>query len=91
MKRIQVTELGGPEKMQLAEVPTPTPGSKQALVRIAAAGARTAGAEVTLIELEDFALPLFNQDDEAAHGLPENARKLKDLMLSHQGFWELYT
>jgi len=56
------------------------------LVRIAAAGARTAGAEVTLIELEDFALPLFNQDDEAAHGLPENARKLKDLMLSHQGF-----
>jgi NADPH2:quinone reductase len=38
MKRIQVTELGGPEKMQLAEVPTPTPGSKQALVRIAAAG-----------------------------------------------------
>ena len=38
MKRIQVTELGGPEKMQLAEVPTPTPESKQALVRIAAAG-----------------------------------------------------
>lgn len=38
MKRIQVTELGGPEKMQLAEVPTATPGPKQALVRIAAAG-----------------------------------------------------
>jgi chromate reductase, NAD(P)H dehydrogenase (quinone) len=56
------------------------------LVRVAAAGARAAGAEVTLVELEDYALPLFNQDDEAEHGLPENARKLKDLMLSHQGF-----
>ncbi len=56
------------------------------LARIAAAAARAAGAEVTLIELEDYPLPLFNQDDEAEHGLPENARKLKDLMLSHQGF-----
>ncbi len=56
------------------------------LVRIAAARARAAGAEVTLIELEDYSLPLFNQDDEAEHGLPENALKVKDLMLSHQGF-----
>ena len=55
-------------------------------MRIAAAGARAAGAEVTLIELENYALPLFNEDDESEHGLPENARKLKDLMLSHQGF-----
>lgn len=38
MKRIQVTELGGPEKMTLAEVPTPAPGPGQALVRLAASG-----------------------------------------------------
>src|SRR5450755_443893 len=38
MKRIQVAEVGGPEKMQLAEVPTPTPGPGQALVRIASSG-----------------------------------------------------
>jgi NADPH2:quinone reductase len=38
MKIIQVQEPGGPEKMQLAEVPTPTPGPGQALVRIAASG-----------------------------------------------------
>jgi len=38
MKAIQVKEPGGPEKMQLVEVPTPQPGPKQALVRIAAAG-----------------------------------------------------
>jgi NADPH2:quinone reductase len=38
MKRIQVSETGGPEKMQLADVPTPFPGPGQALVRIAASG-----------------------------------------------------
>ena len=38
MKSIQVKETGGPEKMELVEVPTPAPGPQQALVRIAAAG-----------------------------------------------------
>ncbi len=38
MKAIQVKETGGPEKMQLVDVPTPKPGPKQALVRIAASG-----------------------------------------------------
>jgi NADPH2:quinone reductase len=38
MKIIHVKELGGPEKMQLVEVPTPQPGPKQALVRVAAIG-----------------------------------------------------
>jgi chromate reductase, NAD(P)H dehydrogenase (quinone) len=56
------------------------------LVRIAAGGARAEGIEVTLIELEDYALPLFNQDEEVEHGLPPNGRALKDLFISHQGF-----
>jgi len=38
MKCIQVEETGGPEKMHLAEVPTPVPGAGEALVRIAAIG-----------------------------------------------------
>jgi NADPH:quinone reductase len=38
MKCIQVKEPGGPEKMELADVATPQPGPKQALVRIAASG-----------------------------------------------------
>src|ERR1700676_452389 len=38
MKAVQVKETGGPEKMQLVEVPVPVPGPKQALVRIAASG-----------------------------------------------------
>jgi NADPH2:quinone reductase len=38
MKSIQVKEIGGPEKMELVEVPTPSPGPNEALVRIAASG-----------------------------------------------------
>lgn len=55
------------------------------LARIAAAGAQAAGAEVTVIDLKDFPLPLFDQDLEAAEGLPENAQKLKQLFLEHNG------
>jgi NADPH2:quinone reductase len=38
MKAIQVKEYGGPEKLELAEIPKPRPGPHQALVRIAASG-----------------------------------------------------
>src|SRR5204863_2595420 len=38
MKAIQVQTPGGPEQMQLVDVPVPQPGPKQALVRIAASG-----------------------------------------------------
>jgi NAD(P)H-dependent FMN reductase len=52
---------------------------------LAAEGARAAGAQVTLIALRDFQMPIFDQDIEAASGMPENARKLKELFLSHDG------
>ena len=38
MKAIQVQTPGGPEAMQLVDVPTPRPGPHQALVRLAASG-----------------------------------------------------
>src|ERR1035438_3833827 len=38
MKSIQVNVPGGPENLQLMDVPTPRPGPGQALVRIAASG-----------------------------------------------------
>lgn len=43
------------------------------------------GAEVTLIDLKDFPLPVFDQDLEAEQGMPENGRKLKQLFIDHQG------
>jgi NAD(P)H-dependent FMN reductase len=56
------------------------------LVRIAAQGAEEVGAKVTLIDLRDFPLPLFDGDLEAAEGQPESAKKLKALMTEHDGF-----
>lgn len=41
--------------------------------------------EVNLISLRDYPLPLFDQDEEAASGLPENALKLAQLLASHDG------
>ena len=58
----------------------------QMLVQIAAGGSREAGAEVTIVELRDFPLPLFDQDFETAEGQPENAKRFKQLMVEHDGF-----
>ncbi len=55
------------------------------LIRIAAEGARAAGAEVTLLELSDHPLPIYDGDLEASDGLPPNARRLKELFLAHEG------
>jgi NAD(P)H-dependent FMN reductase len=56
------------------------------LVKIATEGARAAGAEVTYLDFRDLPLPLYDGDLEEAEGLPANARKLKELMKTHQGF-----
>ncbi|MCB9893257.1 MAG: NAD(P)H-dependent oxidoreductase [Planctomycetes bacterium] len=56
------------------------------LVRAAGEGAREAGAEVTVIDMRDYPLPIYDGDDEAANGLPENALKLVDLFTQHDGY-----
>jgi len=55
------------------------------LARVAADAARAAGGDVTLIDLKDLPMPIYDGDLEAAEGIPPNARKLKDLMKAHQG------
>ena len=57
----------------------------QKLVAVAAEGATDAGAEVTVISLRDFPLPVFDQDLEDAEGLPEGAKQLKQLFRDHHG------
>jgi len=56
------------------------------LVKIAAQGARAAGAKVTYLDLRDYPLPVFDQDLEAKDGPPGNARKLKELLKDNEGF-----
>lgn len=57
------------------------------LARVAAEMAGTRGAEVTLVELADYPMPIYNGDLEAAEGLPENARALKARFREHAGFF----
>src|SRR5690242_15190349 len=56
------------------------------LVRNAARGAEAAGAEVAVIDLRDFPMPIFDQDLERDHGPPEHATRLKRMMIEHDGF-----
>ena len=56
------------------------------LVRIAAQGAQEAGAEVTITDLLNFPLPMFDEDLEAEKGQPKEAKDFKKLMVEHQGF-----
>lgn len=55
------------------------------LLHIASQGAKEEGADITVIDLEDYPLPIYNQEDEDKNGLPENALALKNLMKEHQG------
>jgi NAD(P)H-dependent FMN reductase len=55
------------------------------LVRVAAQGATDAGADVTILDLKDYPLPVYNGDDEADHGLPDQALRLKEVFKAHAG------
>ena len=55
------------------------------LVRIALRGAESSGAMVTSIDLRDYPLPLYDADDEASNGLPENVEKLRTLFQECDG------
>lgn len=57
----------------------------QAVVECAAQAAKDAGAEVTVINLGDYAMPIFNEDEEAEYGIPERAQAFKQLMIEHDG------
>ncbi|HEY9661480.1 MAG TPA: NAD(P)H-dependent oxidoreductase, partial [Allocoleopsis sp.] len=64
---------------------TRTESYNKRLVKIAANGAKAAGAEVTYLDLRDLSLPLYDQDLEAQQGIPENALRLKELMRNSDG------
>lgn len=57
----------------------------QAALEVAAAGARETGADVTLLSLGNYPLPVFDQDMEAKEGLPDNILKLRTIFAEHDG------
>lgn len=48
--------------------------------------ARAAGADVTVVDLAEYRVPVYDGDLEEKSGIPDNARKLKALMKAHDGF-----
>jgi len=54
---------------------------------LAASIARDAYVEVALINLNDFDMPIYNGDIEAETGLPESAKRLKQLFVDHDGLF----
>ena len=64
---------------------TRTGSFNKKLIKIAVKGAGDAGADVTLIDLRDYPLPVYDGDLEGRDGLPENAKKLKALFLANDG------
>jgi NAD(P)H-dependent FMN reductase len=65
---------------------TRTGSFNKKLVALAAAAAREAGAEVAVVDLRDLALPLFDEDLEAASGLPAGAKEFKAVLRGSDGF-----
>lgn len=55
------------------------------ILKTAICGAEAAGALVTEIDLRDYAMPIYNADDQEKDGFPENAEKLQRLLLEHDG------
>jgi NAD(P)H-dependent FMN reductase len=57
----------------------------QKLVSIAAAAASRAGADVELLSLADFPMPLYDGDLEAAEGMPDHAKRFKEILKASNG------
>ena len=60
--------------------------SKQ-LARLGAMIAEANGIPSTFADLGDYPMPIYNGDDEAIAGQPENAHKFKELMAAHSGIF----
>jgi chromate reductase, NAD(P)H dehydrogenase (quinone) len=53
------------------------------LARAAAKFITVPGVEVTFIDLDDYAMPVYHGDLEAAEGMPANGIKLRELFIAH--------
>src|SRR5579885_12222 len=57
----------------------------QKLASLAAKELAILDAEPSLISLSDYPMPIYDGDLEAREGAPENARKLRRMLLAHRG------
>ena len=71
-----------PSKLLIFAGSTRQASFNRQLAHAAAAQARASGSEVTLIELADFDVPIYNADLEAK-GTPPDVMRLKQIMFEH--------
>ena len=57
------------------------------LARLGAEVAHANGIQTTFADLGDYPMPIYDGDMEAREGVPENAHKLKALMMVHGGIF----
>jgi len=55
------------------------------VLEVAVAGARETGAEVTVVNLGDYPMPIYNADWHAEHGVPAATLELRRLMTAANG------
>ena len=55
------------------------------VLEVAVHGARDAGAEVTLVSLADYPMPIYDADWHEANGVPQNMLKLREQMMKANG------
>lgn len=55
------------------------------VLEVAVAGAREAGAEVTVVNLNDYPMPIYDGDWHAEHGVPAAMLELRRLMMAANG------
>lgn len=53
------------------------------LLAVVVEATRAAGGDVTLVDLTDLPMPLYNGDLEDAEGMPENAKKMVEMITQH--------
>jgi NAD(P)H-dependent FMN reductase len=80
-----MTDSSAPPRILALAGSTRSESYNKRLLRIAAAGAREAGADVKIVDLRDFPLPLFDEDLEKEHGMPPAGQTLKELFRQADG------
>ena len=56
------------------------------VVKIAIEGAKNSGAEVTYVDLKQYPMPIYDEDDHKENGFDENALAFQKLLGEHDGF-----
>lgn len=64
---------------------TRTESFNKKILKHAVVGARATGAEVTVLDLREFPLPVYDGDLEVKDGIPLNGRELKTIFREHHG------